>query len=123
MLAELKVISCCPTRYQRDPRATIKAVDRRAVTLPNEYRQHARKIDREYGGVPDGVVGPVEAKLISFPHCYDGSLWYGARPLKMSTFWSKTSPPLESSTSSSWTEGGGGTRGARRRRWPSTLGK
>ena len=67
VLAELKVISCCPTRYQRDPRATIKAVDRRAVTLPNEYRQHARKIDREYGGVPEGVVGPVEAKLISFP--------------------------------------------------------
>ena len=44
-----------------------KAVDRRAATLPNEYRQHARKIDREYGGVPDGVVGPVEAKLLSFP--------------------------------------------------------
>ena len=60
MLAELKVISCCPTRYQRDPRATIKAVDRRAITLPNEYRQHARKIDREYGGVPEGVVGPVD---------------------------------------------------------------
>ena len=35
VLAELKVISCCPTRYQRDPRATIKAVDRRAVTLPS----------------------------------------------------------------------------------------
>jgi len=66
-LAELKVISCCPTRYQRDPRATIKAVDRRAVTLPNEYRQHARKIDREYGGVQEGVVGLVEAKLIAFP--------------------------------------------------------
>ena len=38
VLAELKVISCCPTRYQRDPRATVKAVDQRVVTLPNEYR-------------------------------------------------------------------------------------
>ena len=67
VLAELKVISCCPTRYKRNPRATVKAVDRRAATLPNEYRQHARKIDREYGGVLDGVVGPLEAKLLSFP--------------------------------------------------------
>ena len=67
VLAELKVISCCPTRYLRNPRSTIKAVDRRAATLPAEYRQHARKIDREYGGVQEGVVGPVEAKLLSFP--------------------------------------------------------
>ena len=62
-LAELKVISCCPTRYKRNPRATDRAVD----TLPNEYLQHARKIDREFGGVAAGVVGPVEAKLVSFP--------------------------------------------------------
>ena len=67
VLAELKVISCCPTRYQQNPRATIKAVDRRASTLPNEYRQHARRIDREYGGVQADAVGPVEAKLLSFP--------------------------------------------------------
>ena len=66
-LAELKVISCCPTRYKRNPRATERAVDRRAATLPNEYLQHARKIDREFGGVAAGVVGPVEAKLLSFP--------------------------------------------------------
>ena len=67
VLAELKVISCCPTRYQQNPRATNKAVDRRASTLPNEYRQHARRIDREYGGVQADAVGPVEAKLLSFP--------------------------------------------------------
>ena len=45
----------------------MKAVDKRASTLPAEYRQHARKVDAEYGGVPQGVVGPVEAKLLSFP--------------------------------------------------------
>ena len=67
VLAELKTISCCPTRYKRNPRATTKAVDRRAATLPHEYRQHARKIDQQYGGVLPGVVGPVEAKLLSFP--------------------------------------------------------
>ena len=67
VLAELKVISCCPTRYLRNPCPLLKAVDRRASTLPNEYRQHARKVDSEYGGVPQGVVGPVEAKLLSFP--------------------------------------------------------
>ena len=67
VLAELKVISSCPTRYQRNPRATVKAVDRRAATLPGEYVKHARSIDREYGGVAEGSVGPVEAKLLSFP--------------------------------------------------------
>ena len=67
VLAELKVISSCPTRYQRNPRATVKAVDRRAATLPGEYVKHARSIDQEYGGVAHGTVGPVEAKLLSFP--------------------------------------------------------
>ena len=45
----------------------VKAVDRRAATLPREYTNHARDVDREYGGVPEGVVGPVQAKLLSFP--------------------------------------------------------
>ena len=66
-LAELKVISCCPPRYLRNPCPLQKAVDKRAATLPGEYRQHARKVDREFGGVPEGRVGPVEAKLLSFP--------------------------------------------------------
>ena len=34
MLAELKTISCCPTRYKRNPRAIAKAVDRRAGDKP-----------------------------------------------------------------------------------------
>ena len=66
-LAELKVITSCPTRYQRNPRNAVKAVDRRAALLPAEYVRHARNIDRVYGRVADGVVGPVEAKLLSFP--------------------------------------------------------
>ena len=67
VLAVLKSISSCPTRYKRNPRATTKAVDRRASTLPSEYTQHAKMLDRVYGGTPDGAVGPVQAKLQSFP--------------------------------------------------------
>ena len=67
VLAEVKTLSCCPTRYQRNPRNTIRAVDRRASTLPREYQLHAKKIDREFGGVAEGVIGPVEAKLLTFP--------------------------------------------------------
>lgn len=67
VLAELKVISSCPTRYSRNPRAAEKAVDRRASTLPEEFNTHAKNIDRVYGGVPVGEVGPVQAKLQSFP--------------------------------------------------------
>ena len=49
------------------PLKALKAVDRRAATLPGEYVKHARQIDRDYGGIPERVVGPVEAKLVSFP--------------------------------------------------------
>ena len=66
MLAELKIISGCPTRYPRNPCPIQKAVDRRASTLPNEYRQHDKKVDQEYGGVPQGVLGLIEAKLLAF---------------------------------------------------------
>ena len=67
MLAELKIISSCPTRYLRDPRDVVKSVDRQASTLPREYTNHARDVDREYGGVAVCVVGPLQAKLLSFP--------------------------------------------------------
>ena len=30
-------------------------------------QEYAKNIDREYGEVPEGVVGPVQAKLQSFP--------------------------------------------------------
>ena len=75
VLAELKVISSCPTRYPRNPRATVKAVDRRASTLPREYTEKAKTIDTLYGGVPQGAVGPVQAKLHSFPPPSQVGLW------------------------------------------------
>ena len=67
VLAELKVLSSCPTRYRRAPRANVKAVTRRAGELPGEYAKKARTMDVEYGGVAEGEVGPVARKLSSFP--------------------------------------------------------
>ena len=61
VLAELKVISSCPTRYI--PGSGVRAVDKRARELPGEYRRKARDVDRMYGGVAEGVVGPVERQL------------------------------------------------------------
>ena len=55
------------SRYARNTRATNKAVDKRASTLSREYQNHAKSIDQVYGEVPRGVVGPVEARLLSFP--------------------------------------------------------
>ena len=67
VLAELKVISRCQTRYKRNPRHPEKAVVRRASLFAGEYLTKAKKVDQVYGGVQAGVVGPVQAKLLSFP--------------------------------------------------------
>ena len=76
VLAELKILSSCPTRYPRAPRAPEPAVARRANLLPGEYLRKARVMDRQYGGVPEDAVGPVEGKLASFPPLQ--SLVFGA---------------------------------------------
>ena len=57
ILAELKVINCCSSRYS--VRARQKAVDRRAGLLANEYRRKARNVDRNIIGTEEGAVGPV----------------------------------------------------------------
>ena len=67
LLAELKIITCCTTRYGRDPRPEEKAVDVRSALLPGEYRGKARKMDTKFGGVPVGEEGPVARKLASYP--------------------------------------------------------
>ena len=63
-LAELKSITCCPTWYQNGGR--VRAVDKRANLLQAEYRRKARNVDRGYGGVEEGVVGPVERRLAEY---------------------------------------------------------
>ena len=63
-LAELKVITCCSSRYQ--VRGRQKAVDRRAGLLMAEYRRKEQNVDRGVIGVGDGVVGPIERKLSEY---------------------------------------------------------
>ena len=69
-LAELKVICCCPSRYTLIPphplpdREYVKAVDKRARVLTEEYIKKARNVDRVYGGAAEGTVGRVERKLV-----------------------------------------------------------
>ena len=67
VLAELKTICSCPTWYKRDPLPESKAVEKRAAKLPKEYSDKAAEMDRKYSGVQVGRVGPVQAKLQSFP--------------------------------------------------------
>ena len=65
-LYEMKVISSCPTRYLRNPKPEVRAVDRRANRLQNEYAKKARKADQTYGGTPEGEIGRMEQKLLSY---------------------------------------------------------
>ena len=47
VLAELKVLSCCKTRYPVGVRASgSSAVNRRAEALPGEYLKKVQKVDR-----------------------------------------------------------------------------
>ena len=67
-LAELKVLCCCPSRYNMSPappgdRDHVKAVDKRARVLTTEYRNKAKKVDMDFGGSVEGEVGRVERKL------------------------------------------------------------
>ena len=65
-LFEIKVISSCPTSYERNPRPEGRAVDRRSKLLQNEYARKARKADHNYGGTPEGEIGRMEQKLINY---------------------------------------------------------
>ena len=67
VLAELKVVSCCPSHYKPggDPEAA-KAVRARARSLAAEYKRKARKADQGFCGVPEGVKGRVESRLEGF---------------------------------------------------------
>ena len=62
VLHELKVISSSRTWYK--PTQAKRAVDGRADLLQGEYERKARAADRRQG-VPEGVVGRVEQKLVS----------------------------------------------------------
>ena len=82
MLAELKIISGCPTRYPRNPCPIQKA-----STLPKEYRQHNKKVDQEYGGFPQDQVA-------CFPTMM-GLRRMGRVGERFGDVWSKTSATTE----------------------------
>ena len=62
VLHECKIISCSQTRYR--PTWVKRAMDVRTDKLPKEYLEKARAGDRRQG-VPEGVMGGLEARLIS----------------------------------------------------------
>ena len=62
VLAEIKVINCCPSRYTPSG-PNVKAVNKRAQLLPGEYRKKARDIDQKIINTPAEVRGPVERRL------------------------------------------------------------
>ena len=67
-LAELKMISCCDTWYKTSPRSTVRATDKRAQGLQQEYRRKARKVDESVSTQAHQVdgKGPVERRLDEF---------------------------------------------------------
>ena len=74
-LAELKILSCCDTWYKSSPRSNVRAVEKRAQGLPQDYRRKARKVDETISEPTHNTKGPVESRLDEF------GLWRGARSL------------------------------------------
>lgn len=68
VLAELKTIRCCPSRYPNSGRrrGDVRAVDRRASTLAAEYAKHAAQVDTEFGNTTEGEIGPVAERLRNY---------------------------------------------------------
>ena len=67
-LAELKMIGCCDTWYKSSPRSTVRATDKRAQGLQQEYRRKAQKVDQSISTQVHQVdgKGPVERRLDEF---------------------------------------------------------
>ena len=64
-LAELKTITFCQSYHFTG--ANKRGVELRADKLPAEYLKKARDCDQDFCGTIRGTVGPVEAKLRSYP--------------------------------------------------------
>jgi hypothetical protein len=64
-LAELKTVTFCQSYHY--PGATKRGVELRADKLPAEYLKKARDCDQDFCGTAHGTIGPVEAKLRSYP--------------------------------------------------------
>ena len=67
-LAELKVIGAVESWYPRSGFSARRSrgVERRAATLPGEYRRPLAKLDQRYHATPVGQVGPLQRRLDGF---------------------------------------------------------
>ena len=65
ILAELKILSCCPSWYKPSG-ADVRATDTRARGLTADYRRKAKKIDQDVIKTPVDKRGPVERRLDEF---------------------------------------------------------
>ena len=85
----MKVICCCPSRYNLIPppphpdREQVKAVDRRARVLTEEYLKKASDVDRVYGGVAEssGKGSKEAAGIWGSEGAYVWSIWCGKKQL------------------------------------------
>jgi len=66
-LCELKSISYCPTRYGQSDTRRCQAAERRAAAVGGERRRACAQLDEELFGMQPGQVGPMQARLNSFP--------------------------------------------------------
>ena len=66
-LLELKTLHHGSTTYPSGASARCSAVTARAAALPSEYCSKARRVDRQYCNTPPGQIGPVQARLQTFP--------------------------------------------------------
>ena len=64
-LAELKILSCCPSWYTPSG-SEVKATEKRAKGLNADCRRKAKKIDQEIIKTPSGQRGPLEQRLDEF---------------------------------------------------------
>ena len=65
-LAELKLLSCCPTWYSPAVRSKVRATEKRAQGLQKIYRDKAKALDQTISGTNRGQRGPVERRLDEF---------------------------------------------------------
>ena len=108
-LAELKMIGAVPKWYPRKGALARKkkAVERRALPLPGEYRNPLAALDSKYHGTQPGQVGPLVRRLEGYGKLLClvmGTFQEGSKDLHFLLAWLVDSK-LESVGLARWKEG------------------
>ena len=82
-LAELKLLSWCPTWYTPTVRSKVRATEKRAQCLQKIYWDNAKALDQTISGTNRRQRGPVERRLDEFGDIMGLGPW--VRPARMST--------------------------------------